>query len=77
MQRISVTINEQLKQELDSITAKGEGINKSIKPIEIAIQDWHKQQALKKLLDFKPYKSDKNSVDVLRQIRIQRSQQHQ
>jgi len=53
MQRISITIDEDLKTELDK----------------------HKQQALKIILNFKPYKVNQDSVQVLYKLREQRTQQ--
>ncbi len=52
MQRLSTTIDDDLKIELDK----------------------HKQQALKKTLNFKPYKVNQNSVEVLHEHREQRTQ---
>jgi len=75
MQRLSITIDDHLKDELDSIAAKGERaafINQAIKK---AVDDWHKQKALEKILTFKPYKIDQDSLDVLREAREARVQQ--
>lgn len=75
MQRLSITIDDYLKDELDNITAKGERaafINQAIKK---AIDDWHKQRALEKILSFKPYKINQDSVEVLREVREGRVQQ--
>ncbi|MCD2449005.1 hypothetical protein GO003_001160 [Methylicorpusculum oleiharenae] len=75
MQRISITIEDQLKAELDHITGKGERAAFISQAIQKAVDDWHRQQALKKILDFKPYKIDRDSVDVLREVREGRIQQ--
>lgn len=75
MQRISITIEDHLKTELDNITAKGERAAFISQAIQKAVDDWHKQQALKKILDFKPYKINRDSVEVLREVRDGRSQQ--
>ncbi|MEC4749448.1 hypothetical protein [Methylomicrobium sp. Wu6] len=75
MQRISITIDDRLKAELDDITGKGERAAFISQAIQKAVDDWHKQQALKKILDFKPYKIDQDSVDVLREVRADRIQQ--
>ena len=75
MQKISITIDDYLKDELDTITAKSERaafINEAIKK---AVDDWHKQRALEKILTFKPYKIDQDSVEVLREVREGRVQQ--
>jgi hypothetical protein len=39
------------------------------------VDDWHRQQALKRILDFKPYKIDQDSVEILREVREGRIQQ--
>jgi len=52
MQRISITIEDDLKIELDK----------------------HKQQALKKILNFKLYTVNQDSVKVLHELREQRTQ---
>ncbi len=75
MQRISITIDDRLKAELDDIAGKGERAAFISQAIQKAVDDWHKQQALKKILDFKPYKIDQDSVDVLREVRADRIQQ--
>lgn len=75
MQRISITIDDYLKNELDNITAKGQRAAFISQAIEKAIDDWHKQQALKKILNFKPYKVNQDSVEILREIREGRTQQ--
>lgn len=75
MQRISITIDDGLKDELDSIAAKGERAAFISQAIKKAVDDWHKQKALEKILTFKPYKIDQDSVDVLREAREARVQQ--
>ncbi|SCN47083.1 hypothetical protein BAZMOX_12464_2 [methanotrophic endosymbiont of Bathymodiolus azoricus (Menez Gwen)] len=75
MQRISITIEDDLKAELDNIAAKGERAAFISQAIQKAIDDWHKQQALKKILNFKPYKINRDSVEVLREVRDGRVQQ--
>ncbi len=75
MQRISITIDESLKTELDNITIKGERAAFISQAIQKAVDDWHKQQALKKILNFKPYKINQDSVDILRDVRKGRAQQ--
>lgn len=75
MQRISITIDDHLKAELDNIVGKGERAAFINHAIQKAVDDWHKQRALKKILDFKPYKIEQDSVEVLRQIREERAQQ--
>ena len=75
MQRISITIEDHLKAELDNIAGKGERAAFISQAIQKAIDDWHKQQALKKILDFKPYKISQDSVEVLREVREGRTQQ--
>ena len=69
MQRISITIEDHLKAELDNIAAKGERAAFISQAIQKAVDDWHKQQALKIILDFKPYKVKQDSVEVLRELR--------
>lgn len=75
MQRISITIEDHLKAELDNIAAKGERAAFISQAIQKAVDDWHKQQALKIILDFKPYKVKQDSVEVLRELREERAQQ--
>ena len=75
MQRISITIDDYLKDELDNITAKGQRAAFISQAIQKAVDDWHKQQALKKILNLKPYKVNKDSVEILREIREGRTQQ--
>jgi len=75
MQRISITIDDHLKAELDTIAAKGERAAFISQAIQKAVNDWHKQQALKKVLNFKPYKVNQDSVEVLHELREQRTQQ--
>ena len=75
MQKISITIDDYLKDELDTITAKGERAAFITEAIKRAVDDWHKQRALEKILTFKPYKIDQDSVEVLREVREGRVQQ--
>ena len=75
MQRISITIEDHLKAELDNIAGKGERAAFISRAIQKAVDDWHRQQALKKILDFKPYKISQDSVEVLREVREGRTQQ--
>ena len=75
MQRISITIDDYLKSELDNIVAKGERAAFISKAIQKAVDDWHKQQALKKILNFKPYKINQDSVEVLQEVRDGRARQ--
>jgi len=75
MQRISITIDDYLKDELDNITAKGQHAAFISQAIQKAVDDWHKQQALKKNLNLKPYKVNRDSVEILREIREGRAQQ--
>ena len=69
MQRISITIDDYLKQELDNIAAKGERASFITRAIKKAIEEWHRQQALEKIMQFKPYKIEQNSLDVLDDVR--------
>lgn len=75
MQRISITIDDHLKTELDTIAAKGERAAFIGQAIQKAVDEWHKQQALDKVLNFKPYKINQDSVEVLREVREGRIQQ--
>jgi len=75
MQKISITIDDYLKDELDTITAKGERAAFITEAIKKAVNDWHKQRALEKILTFKPYKINQDSVEVLREVREGRVQQ--
>jgi len=75
MQRISITIDDYLKDELDNITAKGERASFIAQAIKKAIEEWHRKQALEKIMQFKPYKINKDSLDVLEDVREGRIQQ--
>jgi hypothetical protein len=75
MQRISITIDDHLKADLDNIAAKGERAAFISQAIQKAVDEWHKQQALDKILNFKPYKINQDSVEVLREVREGRIQQ--
>lgn len=74
MQRLSITIDDEIKHKLDAITPKGGRAAFISRAIEKAIEEWHKQQALEKILAFKPYKIDLDSVEVLREVRQARTQ---
>ena len=74
MQRISITIDDYLKEELDNIAAKGERAAFISLAIQKAVDDWHKQEALKKILNFKPYTINQDSVEILREVREGRAQ---
>ncbi len=75
MQRLSITIDDAIKQELDNIAPKGERAAFVSKAIKKAIDDYHAQQALKKILSFKPYKIEKDSIEILREVREGRTTQ--
>lgn len=75
MQRISITIDDALKAELDVIAGKGERAAFINQAIQKAVEDWHKQQALKTILNFKPYKVSQDSVEILHELREERTQQ--
>ncbi len=75
MQRISITIDDDLKTELDAIAAKGERAAFISQAIQKAVNDWHKQQALQEILNFKPFKVKQDSVEVLHELREKRTQQ--
>jgi hypothetical protein len=75
MQRLSITIDDYLKEELDSIAGKGERAAFISQAIKKAIEDWHKQRALEKNLNFKPYKIEQDSLEVLRKVREEPVQQ--
>ena len=74
MQRISITIDDYLKQELDTITVKGERASFISQAIKKAIEEWHRQKALEKIMQFKPYKIQQDSLDVLADVREGRIQ---
>jgi metal-responsive CopG/Arc/MetJ family transcriptional regulator len=69
MQKISITLDDYLKDELDAITVKGEKAAFITQAIKKAVEDWHKQRALEKILTFKAYKINQDSVEVLREVR--------
>ena len=75
MPRISITIDDHLKDELDLIAAKGERAAFIGLAIKKAVDDWHKQQAFDKILTIKPYQISQYSVEVLREVREGRVQQ--
>jgi hypothetical protein len=47
------------------------------KPVDLSqeLDERQKQQALQKILNFEPYKIDQDSLDVLREVRDDRTQQ--
>lgn len=73
MQRLSISIDDAIKKELDSIASKGERAVFVSKAIKKAIDDYHAQQALQKILSFKPYKIEQDSVEILREVRETRA----
>jgi metal-responsive CopG/Arc/MetJ family transcriptional regulator len=75
MKRLSITIDDAIKQELDNIAPKGERAAFVSKAIKKAIDDYHAQQALKKILAFKPYKIEQDSIEVLQEVREGRATQ--
>ena len=74
MQRMSITIDDDLKHHLDKIAPKGERAAFVGKAIKSAIEDWHKQRALDKILNFEPYSINQSSTDLLRKVREGRIQ---
>ena len=75
MQRLSITIEDQLKAVLNHIAGKGKRAAFISRAIQKAVDDWHRKQALKRILDFKPYKIDQDLVEILREVREGRIQQ--
>jgi hypothetical protein len=64
-----------VSKQLQAITVKGERAAFITKAIKKAVDDWHKQCALEKILTFKPYKVKQDSVEALREVREGRVQQ--
>ena len=73
MQRISITLDDALKNQLDSIIPKGERARFVADAIQKALEDWQRQQALEMLKNFKRFKVQEDSVEMLRKIRSKRA----
>lgn len=73
MQRISITLDDTLKDQLDNIIPKGERARFVADAIQKALDDWQRQQALLMLENFKRFKVDNDSVATLRKIREERA----
>ncbi len=73
MQRISITIDDNLKHKLDDTVPKGERAAFVSKAIEKELIAREKQEAIDYLLNFKRYKVDKPSVEIVREMRSERA----
>lgn len=73
MQRISITLDDRLKDQLDSVIPKGERARFVADAIQKALDDWQRQQALLMLENFKRFKVESDSVETLRRIREERA----
>jgi metal-responsive CopG/Arc/MetJ family transcriptional regulator len=69
MQRISITLDDTLKDQLDNTIPKGERARFVAEAIQQALENWHRQQALTMLQGIKRFKVAKDSVETLRGIR--------
>lgn len=74
MERISITLEDDLKFELNTQIPKGERARFVANAIRYALEQNKRQQALDYLLSFKPYKGHKDSAETIRDIREERSQ---
>lgn len=73
MQRISITIDDDLKCKLEDAIPKGERAAFVSRAIEKELIAQEKQKAIDLLSNFKRYKVDKSSVDIVREIRSERA----
>ena len=74
MQRISITIDDTLKDQLDNTIPKGERARFVAEAIQQALENWHRQQALAMLQNLTRFKVDHDSVETLRHIRQERGE---
>lgn len=73
MQRISITLDDTLKDQLDSVIPKGERARFVADAIQKALDDWQRHQALFMLENFQRFKVNDDSVTTLRKIREKRA----
>lgn len=74
MERLSVTLEDELKQQLDTQIPKGERARFVANAIKHALEEKKKQQALDYLLAFKSHSSQQNSTEILQEIREERTE---
>jgi metal-responsive CopG/Arc/MetJ family transcriptional regulator len=74
MQRISITLDDKLKTELDQTIPKGERAAFVAKAIANQLATRGKQQAVDMLKSFPRFRVNKSSVEVVRQIREERAE---
>ncbi len=72
MQRISVTLPEDVVKRFHAKVAKGERSKFIKNAIEEALQKEEKWKAFQSLKQFKPFVVSRNSTEVLREIREKR-----
>jgi len=73
MQRISVTLPDNIAESFYFKISKGDRSRFVAAAIESALNKDNKRQAYQVLEDYVPYQVERNSVDVLRDIRQKRS----
>jgi metal-responsive CopG/Arc/MetJ family transcriptional regulator len=73
MQRISITLDDTLKHQLDNAIPKGERARFVADAIQKALEDWQRKQALDMLNNIRRFKVQGDSVEMLRKIREERA----
>jgi metal-responsive CopG/Arc/MetJ family transcriptional regulator len=74
MERLSITLEDELKQQLDTQVPKGERARFVANAIRNALEEKKKQQALDYLLAFETYSSHQDSTEILQEIREERTE---
>lgn len=74
MERLSITLEDDLKQLLNTQVPKGERARFVANAIRFALEDKKKRQALDYLLALPAYPSQQDSTEVLRDIREERTE---
>ncbi|MEZ5536015.1 MAG: hypothetical protein R3F02_10365 [Thiolinea sp.] len=74
MERLSITLEDDLKHQLDTQVPKGERARFVANAIRHALEEKKRKQALDYLLAFKTYPSPKDSSKILQEIREERTE---
>ncbi len=72
MQRMSITIDDDLKRDLDNIAPKGERAAFVSNAIAKEIEAQKKHEAVEMLKNFKRFKVKESSVELVRKVRQDR-----